>query len=461
MIQPRERVAAGILYMLLPRQPENRHDAWLLTVNRLTHLIRLLPWSAACAASAIVSMPVVAAVVPTQGGSLSREFTGNGAKNAVAGRGFEFEGAITALYDTNILRDGGLFSQGRSRGDFLFTPTATVRAGLPFGRQQLFGTVIVGRDFYARNTDFDRLRLNLGGGVNLVVGPNCQGSLFAQYSEQQGRQLDLVNNIPNKQQDTVYQANVGCGRERGLGFGGGFTRLETGNGNPLYRLFDSQTSTLTANARFNGGQIGTLTLSGTYSDVGYPNRQGAIAANGQGDGVKVYSGQVAYRREIGPSIIANIGVSYIDVKPKLSGGGFAAPGYSGPGFDVSLTYHPGVRLSGTLSASRNVTASSNVGASYAIDGSYALDLYYKLSPRLNAAVGGSINSRDYRGAFTSAIDPIARGTDTLHRGYASVSYSPTRLYSVDLTVAQQGRRSTPDLFNFDSTSAAVTLRVKI
>lgn len=427
----------------------------------MIQLQRLLSWGAILTATTVGAVPAIAAVVPTQSGSLSREFTGNGAKDAVAGRGFSLEGALSSLYDSNILRDGGRFSQGRSRGDFLFTPTATLRAGLPFGRQQLFGTVIVGRDFYARNTDFDRTRLNIGGGLNLAAGPTCQGSLFAQYSEQQGRQLDLVNNIPNKQQDTVYQANAGCGRARGFGFGGGFTRLETGNGNPLYRLFDSQTSTFTANTRFNGGQIGTLTISGTYSDVSYPNRQGAVIATGRGDGVKVYSGQVAYRRDIGPSISANLGVSYIDVRPKQTAGIFAAPGYSGPGFDVSLTYHPGVRLSGTLSATRNVTASSNVGASYAIDGSYALDLNYKLSSRLNAAVGGSINSRDYRGSFTSAIDPVARGNDTLHRGYASLSYSPTRLYSVDLTVAQQGRRSTPDDFNFDSTSASVTLRIKI
>lgn len=414
--------------------------------------------------AAAVAAPVQApaAVVPTTTGSLSREFTGNGAQGAIEGRGYSIEGSVSSLYDSNILRDGGFFAQGRSLGDFLITPSATLRAGLPIGRQQIFGSATLGRDFYIRNTDFDRTRLNIGGGANLQAGPNCQGSLFAQYSEQQGRQLDLVNNAPSLQQDTVYQVNAGCGRARGLGFGGGFTRAETGNGSPLFALFDSTTSTFTANTRYSGGRLGTITLSGTYSDVSYPER-GTVAPLNRGEGVNVYSGQIAYRREIGPSISANLGVSYINVEPKQSAG--ATPGgtrgYSGPGFDLSLTYRPGARLSGTVVASRSVTASSNVGASYAIDGSYGLDINYKLSPRLSAAAGGSINTRDYRGSFISPVDPVVRSSDTLHRVFASLSYAPTRLYSVDLLVAQQGRRSSPSVFNFDSTSAAVTLRVKI
>jgi len=429
----------------------------------LIRLRRFLPVCLTVALVSVTSASVIAEPLPSSTGLQSREFVGTEAKNAIDGRGWSIEAALDSVFDSNILRDGSGFNTiGRSKADFVFTPSATLRAGLPFGRQQLFGTFIVGRDIYARNTDFDRTRINVGGGANLRAGANCQGSLFGQYSERQGTQLDLVQIVPNKQQDTTFQANAGCGPAHGIGFGGGFTRIETRNGAAIFSLFDSNTSVYNANVRYNSGVLGTITVTGSYSDVSYPGR--APPAFSATDGVRVYSGQVAYRRDFGPLLNANVGVSYVKAEPKLAffdiNGVRTNAGYSGPGFDVSLGYHPGIRLNGTLSATRNVTASANVGALYTIDSNYALDITYTLSPRINAGVGGSVSTRDYRGAFASAANPVPLIHDTLHRVYAQATYTPTRRYSVNLIVAQQGRRSNPNQYNFDSTSATVGLRAK-
>ncbi len=405
---------------------------------------------------------VAADQLPSQAGLESREFVGGQAKSAIDGRGYSLDIGIDSLYDSNVLREGSFIRTTGSRSDFVFTPNATLRAGLPVGRQQLFTTVTLGRDFYARNTVYDRTRISAGGGVNLRAGPNCQGSLFGQYSERQGTQLDLIAVVPNKQQDTVYEVNAGCGRARGLGFGGGYTRSETRNGSAVYSLFDSNTSTVSGNVRYNSGALGALVLTGSYADVSYPGRGPPLFANT--DGVKVYTGQISYRRDIGPLLTGDVGASYIKAVPKLAAFDAAGvrtnPGYSGPGFNISLNYHPGVRLSGVLSASRDVTASANVGALYVINANYGLDLTYKLSPRLSTGVGGSYNTRDYRGSFASVADPLARSNDKLYRTYVQLSYTPVRRYSLNLTVAQQGLRSKPNTFDYDSTTALLGLHVK-
>lgn len=413
--------------------------------------------------AALLASTVAADQLPSQAGLESREFAGGQAKNAITGRGYTLDLGVDSLFDNNILREGGSFIRPTgSRSDFVLTPSATLQAGLPVARQQLFTTLSVGRDIYARNTIYDRTRISVGGGANLHAGPNCQGSLFGQYSERQGTQLDLIVVAPNKQQDTIYAVNAGCGRSRGLGFGGGYTRTQTRNGSAIYSLFDSNSSTLSGNVRYNSGPLGSLVLTGSYADVSYPGRGPPVFAST--DGVKVYMGQLSYHREVGPLLSGDIGVSYIRASPKLATfdatGARANPGYSGPGFNVALSYHPGVRLSGVLSATRDVTASTNVGALYVINANYGVDLTYKLSPRLSAGAGGSYDTRVYRGAFASVADPLARSKDTLYRTYVQISYSPVRRYSVNLTVSQQGLRSKPNLFDYDSTTAALGVHVK-
>ena len=423
----------------------------------------IVPAGAALALALLFTSTALAEPLPSQVDVSSREFVGAQAKSGISGRGYSLDLGLDSLFDSNILRESGSFVRtSGSRSDFVFTPNATLQAGLPVGRQQLFTTVNIGRDFYSRNTQYDRTRISAGGGANLHAGPNCEGSLFGQYSERQGTQLDLIAVVPNKQADTVYEVNAGCGRARGLGFGGGYTRIETRNGSAVYNLFDSNTSTFSGNVRYNSGALGSLILTGSYSDVSYPGRGPPLFPST--DGVKVYSGQLSYHRDIGPVLTGNVGVSYIKATPKLASfdqtGARTNPGYSGPGFDISLNYHPGVRLSGVLSASRNVTASANVGALYVINANYGLDLTYKLSPRITTGVGGSYDTRDYRGAFASAADPLARSSDKLYRSYIQLTYTPVRRYSVNLTVAQQGLRSKPNLFDYDSTTATLGLHVK-
>lgn len=408
-------------------------------------------------------LPYVTGPLPSQTGLESRSSALGQAFGTIVGRVTSIDAGIDTLFDSNVLREGGSFVRSTgSRSDIIFTPNATLQAGLPVGRQQLFASVNIGRDFYTHNTSYDRSRINAGGGVNFNAGPSCSGSIFGQYSERQGTQLDLVAVVPNVQKDTTYGANANCGRSRGLGFGGGYTRSETRNGSSIYNLLDSNTSSYTANVHYNSGLLGSLVLTGGYSDIGYPG-PGSQALRGS-DGIRQYSGQLSYRREIGPVLTGSIGASYFKIVPKNPtrdvNGVSSNLGYAGPGFDVSLNYHPGVRLSASLNASRNVTASSNVGAAYVLNSDYSVDINYKLSPRLSTGFGGSYDKRNYRGSFASVVDPFARTSDTLYRTYVQASYSPARRYSFNINVAQQGLRSKPSLFDYDSTTASLGLHVK-
>ncbi len=382
---------------------------------------------------------------------------------AIIRRGYSLDVGVDTLFDNNILRESGsLVQPNANRNDIVVTPSATLQAGLPVGRQQLYGLVSVGRDFYVHNTSYGRARISAGGGANLSIGPSCSGSISGQYSQREGTQLDLVAVAPNKQEDTVYSANALCGRAHGIGFGGGYSHSQTRNGSSIYNLLDSNTDTFSANVRYNSGALGSIILTGEYSDISYPGRGPPLFP--AHDGVRDYTGRISYQRQIGPILSGSIGASYTKVVPKAPAfdllGNRTNPGYSSPGFDISLSYHPGVRLSAVLSATRDVTASANVGASYVVNGNYGLDVTYKLSPRISTGVGGSYSKRDYRGSFSSVADPQARLSDTLYRTYVQLSYTPYRRYSVNFTVAQQGLRSRPNIFDYDSTTAAIGLHAK-
>lgn len=399
----------------------------------------------------------------------------------VEGRGFRIGASMKTLYDSNILRlgDGVALQNGYSRSDFRLTPQLSAAAGLPVGRQQLFIGADIGRDFYARNTRLDRNRYSVGGGAIWRLGRSCSGSVTAQYRRRQSLLSEGSVRTDNSQEIQDYAAVGDCAPPIGLGFGGSATHSITNNQNILRTAFDSRDTGFDAHLNYGARALGQFSAGASYSRISYPSRTLSVAAPGGGfetvgDHLNIFSARGSYARAIGPRLSVNASGSYIKVKPDptnvvnfitlpilgLQPIPNARAGYSGPGFTLGLDYHPGVRLSASLDASRNVTSSPNVGAQFIIRDSIAASVSYKLGPALSTVIGGNYDRRQYKGSFATVEEPLARLGDSIVRVFGRVTYQPRTLYAVDLEVAHQNRSSNPSIYNFSSTSAALTLRVK-
>ena len=403
------------------------------------------------------------------------------AVSPVEGRGFRIGATMKTLYDSNILRlgNGIPLQPGYSRSDFRLTPQVSAAAGLPVGRQQLFVGGEYGRDFYVRNTQQNRNRYTIGGGAIWRLGRSCSGSVTAQFKHRQALLSEGSIRTDNTQEIQDYAAVGDCAPPIGIGFGGSATHNVTNNQNVLRGAFDSRDTAFDAHLNYGTPTLGQFSAGGSYSRISYPSRSLLVSnpAGGfdsVGDHLNIFSGRVSYARPIGPRLSVNASGSYIKVQPDPSTvvnlvtipgiGTFplasARAGYSGPGFTLGVDYHPGVRLNATLDASRNVTSSPTVGAQFIIRDSVAAAISYKLGPSLTTVLGGNYDRRQYRGSFATAEEPLARKSDSLKRVFGRISYEPRQLYAVDLEVAHQNRSSDPSIYNFSSTSAVVTLRVK-
>ena len=395
--------------------------------------------------------------------------------SAVNGRGWRIEGSLRTLFDDNLLRlPEGSALNGRDKADFRISPAVSGAIGLPVGRQQLFLGALYGRDFYVRNSELNRNRIVVGGGLAWRVGVSCSGTIAAEYRRRQNLFSDQSVLVDNVQATKTYGANGDCQAPVGLGFGGSINRTETENKNPNRRAFDSTTMTYSPRLSYGSSALGRFNVSGTLTKVDYPQRTVPTPNGVQSDGVDIMSGRFGYSRALGTRFNLSLGASYIKTKPQpktvlqlvpVGGGLFQVAavdraGYSGLGYDASLSYTPSPRLSAQFSASRDVSSTANVGALFVLNQSYGIDLGYRLGPSISTGLGATFFKRSYRGSFPSQTETVARISDKTSRFYARVGYSPVKLYDLDLEVAHQKRRSNPDDFNFSGTSASLTLRVK-
>ncbi len=395
----------------------------------------------------------------------------------VNGRGWRLEATGNVFYDDNILHigDGQAPPTGEKRADFRFSPSASAAIGMPFGRQQFYLGGLVGRDFYGRNTILNRNRYLIGGGLNWRLGASCTGSLAGEFRRRQNLLSEVAVVQDNVQETQVYGADANCQAPVGLGFGGHVNRTQINNLNPLRQAFDSRSTVFGPSVSYGSPGLGRFSLSGDVTASRYPRRtvptlDGNNAIIRATDGVDIYSGRVGYQRNLGTRFSLQLGVSYLKVKPKPGAVVqfigmpplpfvMSRPGYSGGGYDATISYTPSARINAQFVASRNITSSANVGALFTVAQTYGVDLGYEIGPSINVGLGGTINRRDYRGSFPSVLEPQARISDELKRIYAHVTYAPVQLYSLDFELAHQQRNSNPDIYNYKGTSATLSLRL--
>lgn len=400
----------------------------------------------------------------------------------VDGRGYRLEANVRTLYDSNILRngDGIAMRPGAVREDYRISPTVTGAIGFPIGRQQLFVGAEVGRDYYVNNTQLNRNRYAVGGGVNLRAGTRCTGTLAADFNSRLALFSELAELIPNVQERLTYGASAQCQGPIGIGFGGSVRRIQTRNDNPSRQQFDLDSTVFSPNISYALGNIGRFSLSGSLNQVNYLRRTvTAIDGSNIEDGVDILSGRFGYERQLGSRFSIALGLSYLESKPQpttvLVPVGItsppAAPGiilgptdrstFSGLGYDGSISYRPSPRIAATFNAGRNVSASANVGAQYQVQSNFGLDLDYRLGSAITLGSGITYDKQSYFNSFLTPDERQRRVEDKITRVYGSVNYAPVKLYALSMLVAYQDRKSLPVDYSFNSFSVLLSLRVKI
>lgn len=389
------------------------------------------------------------------------------------------DGNMAVAYDTNILRIPSLSAQaGRSRDDVRYEPSASVTYSRPIGRQSVVVSALYGRDIYERNDFLSRDRLNLSGALNYAVGARCRGLASVALSRRQagnrsalfdpdagdpvidpGLEDDSGRTIDNVQKLTSTALNANCASPSGaLSFGGNFNRRSLRNQAFTRRFADSDTNTFGGFVGVGVFRPGQLQLVGSYTTIKYPNglQTVGLPVPFARSAVDTYRLGLTYSRPIGSRLSGSIGASYLRGKPRDSSSGSA---YSSPAYNLGLTYRPGTRMTFNLLGSRDIIASNSAGALFQVVDVVSLSTFYRASPSITARAAASLQRRDFRQSFATIEDLVARDKQTFTVLNAGVSYAPRRLYDLSFDVAHAIRKSTPSIFNYDNTSATVSLGV--
>lgn len=432
---------------------------------RFARLLSAGPITAAIAVVAALAAPATAQRVdgdnqPINAGGLL-------ATKVTQGRNWRIGARLNTLTDSNFRRVPGAAAESALR----VTPSIDAGFGLPVGRQQLFIGGLIGRDYFINRSSFNRNRWTLGGGLGWRLGSRCTGVLGIETRRRLIQVDDQAEFTNNQLTTNVYGGTANCQTATGLGFGGSIEQSNASNNVPERRVFDYRSTTYAANVSYGNQSLGQLSLGGSLSNVGYPQRPVPTPTGLTTDGIRSINARLGYSKSLGTRLQVSAGVSYLKTTPDPdtilavdpAGQLVVMPRspFSGTGYDVSVSYRPSSRLSVVVAADRGVSTSRNVGALFTIRQGLSADINYKIGPSIDFGVGVSRRNNTYKGSFVTSVEPQQRERDRFDRVYAHLDYTPVRLYSIAFEVAHQRRRAVPATFDFASTTAALRLNVTL
>jgi hypothetical protein len=364
---------------------------------------------------------------------------------------------ILNSYDTNILRlpEGASAPPGQSRDDIRATPSFTIDAEQPLGRQSVFLAGTVGYDFYRENNELERERIELAGGLNLNLR-SCGSKLTVSYARQQS---DLADVLPgerqvNTQTTTSYSGQLSC---RGFGtLVPSFTydRERTENGDRMRRSGNSTNDVYGFSLNYDRPVFGRLGVQASLSESRY-DRTPDLPPD-QSNAITVYSGGLTFERRIGSQLTGNISGGLTRVQPSLAG----VPGFKGASYSADLTWTPGTRLQATLGLSREAEQPNLLSISYAITDNYQAQLRYALGERIRLSAGADYSRRKLRDSALTP-GPVLQTEDRRLLLSAGGSYQVGERLTFSLDGRAERRRSDFDELSFNNYSVALTTRLTI
>ena len=360
-------------------------------------------------------------------------------------------------YESNILRlpRGVAAPPGQSRDDLRATPAITIDLQQPLGRQSVFLAGSVGYDFYRKNDQLERERIELTGGANLAAGP-CTSRLALSYGRQQSDLADILagERQVNTQTRTSYGAQLGCG-----GFGPleptfAYEHERVKNGDPFRRNGNTTQDVYSVGLNYARPVFGKIGVSTSYLTSRYDRT--ADLPPGLSNSIKTYTAGLNFQRQIGSQLTgtASLGVTRVD--PSLPG----VPGFRGLSYSADLTFTPGTRLQAAVGISREAQQPNLLNISYAIVDSYRGELRYALGNRIQLTTGLDYSRRSLR---DSALTPgtVLLTEDRRLLLFAGASYRAGDRLTFSLDGRSEQRRSDFRELNYNNYTVALTTRLTI
>lgn len=353
----------------------------------------------------------------------------------------------------------------RSKDDISITPSLQLDILLPFGRQSAFVRGGIGYDFFTKNSELNRERINLDLGTNLQVTNFCTTTINGTYLRSRSNAGDVVDPVAgglvrlnNTEEFKSIGARADCGSGFGISPGFGYRHSETRNSKSVFKFNDSNQDSFDGSIGYQRPTLGRLSIYGSYSTGKYLNRDILGLPFGltgfPRDGVKSYSAGGRFERNIGSRISGVLSVGYSWVDPKS----LASKKFRGSSYSAQINIIPTNRISLDLLASRAAELSNTTIASFSITDVYALNGTYRLNERLALNFGASHQTRDFRQTAT-ATNPITN--DKFDRFYGGFVYDLNRRIRLNGLVSQQHRGANDARFRYSNTTASLGVSLSL
>jgi hypothetical protein len=358
------------------------------------------------------------------------------------------------LYDTDVAQSDAQIAAERGivLADEIYTPSVTVDAVKPLGRENVFLHAIASYDFYQHNTILDRERLNLNAGGGFEAGP-CQATLTGDFARHQSDLQDLnLAVVRNVEQNESIGLDAGCPKPIGLSPTLSVTQVWDGNSDALVAISNYNSLNVTAGLAYSRPIFGQASIYGQYISAKFPNRLVFGAGGPTTDGYSLYAGGLRYDRKLGARIEATFKVAYVTLRPVST----ATPGFSG------LTYAGDVwvRATGKIKlhahAERDTNPSNEINTTYTIEQNYLVEATYAASSRASLAIGASDSVLNYEGgSLVSAIDITHEQRKS---AFATLTLAVGRRLAVIVDVREVMRTASLAAYNYDGTRVGLTLK---
>lgn len=345
--------------------------------------------------------------------------------------GLKYSASLKTEYSSNLFRrpSGAPSREGESRGDWHFVPEVDIMAGRPLGGQLLFLNATLGWDMYARNSNRNKSRMKLNGGIAYQLGTRCAGRLQGDFSTRQTSVHRFADNLSSRQKQLNLEANTAC-RLAGRMIGSlAYQWHQTTNGLEERRFANSRSHGINGALSYPVGVRGNVSVSGFWRTQEYPHR---MLVTGEVDKVKFTGFSVGAGYRIGPSISLNGGIGRTKVSPRNP----LSPDFSGTTWSIGANY-AGPKLGASLSTGRS--ASGGNGSTFSISKHSAANLSYSINSRMGATLSYTQSESENRGRFFIPGEGLVAPQRKTNTYLAGLDYRMNRLLSFRGDYRRQSR----------------------
>lgn len=361
-------------------------------------------------------------------------------------------------HDTNVAQSSAELAElrGIARADTIFTPSANVDLYIPVSRQSLFLQGSAGYTFYDKNSELDRARVNLTGGINTQAGPcraTFSGGLFIGQSEL--TDISLLASVENVQETKRASADLSCSRPTGLGVVFSASKDWTDNSLALLEQSNAERLSLMTGVTYGRPTLGTFTLFASHDETEYPNR---FIAPGVTDGYESQALGLTYARQLGARLQGTVTVAQTKVDPKSSALiGVPAQDFTGTTYSGSLSFRATSRLRADASFSRAITPSTGIGQQYDLQTGYQLGFDYDIGSRFILSGGFAQNESEAHGILPPTSLTL---TDSTTRSvFGALRYRHSDRLTLTLNARRDEREANSPQFDYASNRVGISANV--